>query len=104
MHVSLFAAPFVNFSYQILVEEVPCWDRKWGSGHLGSVGLPFLGVTSGAPVHSVLRLGSVQQHLRIKMRTKTKIETRMEVGDAGDEGDLETGDSVQLRRLLINFA
>ena len=29
---------------------------------------------------------------------------RDEVGDAGDEGDLETGDSVQLRRLLINFA
>ena len=27
-----------------------------------------------------------------------------EVGDAGDEGDLETGDSVQLRCLLINFA
>ena len=75
----MFAAPFVNFSYQILVEEVPCWDRKWGSGHLGSVGLPFLGVTSGAPVHSVLRLGSVQQHLRIKMRTKTKIETRLEM-------------------------
>ena len=88
----------------MLVEEVPCWDRKWGSGHLGSVGLPFLGVTSGAPVDSVLRLGSVQQYLRIKMRTKTKIETRLEVGDADGEGDLETGDSVQLRRLLINFA
>ena len=27
-----------------------------------------------------------------------------EVGDAGDEGDLETGDGVQLRCLLINFA
>ena len=82
-------------------------ERKWDSGHLRSVGLPFLGVTSGAAVHSVLRLGSVQQHLRIKMRTKTKtkIEMRMEeVGDAGDEGDLETGDSVQLRCLLINFA
>ena len=29
---------------------------------------------------------------------------RDEVGDAGDEGDLETGDGVQLRCLLINFA
>ena len=92
----------------MLVEEIPCFGekvgKKWESGHLRSVGLPFLGVTSGAPVHSVLRLGSVQQHLRIEMRTKTKIEMRLEVGDAGDEGDLETGDSVQLRCLLINFA
>ena len=56
-------------------------ERKWDSGHLRSVGLPFLGVTSGAPVHSVLRLGSVQQHLRIKVRTKTKIEMRLEVRD-----------------------
>ena len=90
----------------MLVEEIPCFGEKVReSGHLRSVGLPFLGVTAGATVHSVLRLGSVQQHLSIKMRTKTKIEMRLEeVGDAGDEGDLETGDGVQLRRLLINFA
>ena len=93
-----------------------CLGKEGGGSkkHLRSVGLSFLSVPARASVHSVLRLGGVQQHLHIG-RHHGDGDHVCNGGDGdhgGDDGDdwevggchLETGDGVQLCRLLINFA